>query len=151
MISPYIKTAFRSISRNKLHSTISITGLGVGLGCVILLLALVIHEKSFDRFMPDYRNTYLINHGTSARTAYPLAEAMKMDFPEIREFFRFYQTSGIRLRDPQNKLVSENNFGFSDASIFSVLGIKFITGRPAVSKSEVAISEKTASKYFRDD
>ena len=150
MISPYIKTAFRSISRNKLHSTISITGLGVGLGCVILLLALVIHEKSFDRFMPDYRNTYLINHGTSARTAYPLAEAMKMDFPEIREFFRFYQTSGIRLRDPQNKLVSENNFGFSDASIFSVLGIKFITGRPAVSKSEVAISEKTASKYFRD-
>jgi putative ABC transport system permease protein len=150
MISPYIKTAFRSISRNILLSTISITGLGVGLGCVLLLLTLVIHETSFDRFMPDYRNTYLINHGTSAKTPYPLAEAMQTDFPEIREFFRFYQTNGVLLRDPHNKLVRENNFGFSDPSVFRVLGIEFITGRPAVSKSEVAISEKTASKYFRD-
>mgnify|MGYP000865756349 FL=1 len=36
------------------------------------------------------------------------------------------------------------------ASIFKILGIDFIMGKSAESINEVAISEKKASKYFRD-
>ena len=41
-----------------------------------------------------------------------------------------------------------NNFGFSDTSIYKILGIKLIAGEPANTDDEVTISEKTALKYF---
>ncbi len=58
MIFTDLKISARNIIRNKVHSAISILGLGIGLGCIILLLALIVHEKSFDKFIPDYQNVY---------------------------------------------------------------------------------------------
>ncbi len=73
---------------------------------------------------------------------------MKQDFPEVKEYFRFYQANNIQLRNPQNDLVKERFFGFADPSIFKILGIPFLIGTPANSDSEVTISEKMALKYF---
>jgi putative ABC transport system permease protein len=148
MIGSEIINAFRSIVRNKLQSTISILGLGIGFGCIILLLALIIHETSFNRFIPDHKNVYRILFGETTVTQYPLAEEMKREFPEVKDFFRFYQTNSIELHNKKNELVRDRNFGFSDPSIFRILGIKMISGTPAEAVTEVAISEKTARKYF---
>jgi putative ABC transport system permease protein len=148
MIASDIKTALRNITRNKIQSIISIFGLGIGLGSILLLLALVLHEKSFDKFIPDHRDVYRIMFGGSSSTQYPLAESMKGEFPEVKDFFRFYQANDFELRNMTNDLVRDNNFGFSDASIYKILGIRFIAGSAAVSVSEVAISEKMALKYF---
>jgi putative ABC transport system permease protein len=148
MITSDIKTTLRNITRNKIQSMISIFGLGIGLGSILLLLALVLHEKSFDRFIPDHQDVYRIMFGGSSSTQYPLAENMKSEFPEVKDFFRFYQTNEIQLRTRTNDLLSDNNFAFSDPSIYKILGIRIISGSPAVSLSEVAISEKTALKYF---
>ena len=148
MIFSDLKTAFRSIARNKVQSAISILGLGIGLGCIILLLALIIHESSFNRFIPDHRNVYRITLGNSGSTQYPLAEEMMRDFPEVKDFFRFYQTNNFQMRNQKNEVVRDNNLGFADPSIFKILGIKMISGLPAITVSEVAISEKVALKYF---
>ncbi|HBZ20984.1 MAG TPA: hypothetical protein DEO60_07650, partial [Bacteroidales bacterium] len=148
LIISNLKNAIRSISRNKVQSFISIIGLGIGLGCIILLLALILHEKSFDRFIPDHRNLYRIVFGQSALTQYPLAEKMKEEFPEVKDFFRFNQTNSIELRNPKNEMVRDRNFGFSDPSVFKILGVRLISGAPATSISDVAISETTARKYF---
>ncbi len=148
MISSVIKTGIRNITRNKIQSVISIFGLGLGLGCIILLLALVLHEKSFDKFIPDHQNIYRIMFGESSSTQYPLAEAMKGEFPEVKDYFRFYQANEIQLRNRKNDLVRDKNFGFSDPSIYTILGIRLIAGTAAHSLSEVAISEETALKYF---
>jgi putative ABC transport system permease protein len=148
MMLTNLKTAFRGITRNKVQSTISILGLGIGFGCIILLLALILHETSFNKFIPDYGNVYRIIYGQSGRVQYPLAEAMKLDFPEVKDFFRFYQSNNFQLRNQRNELVRDDNFGLSDPSIFPILGIKFISGTFANSLTEVAISEKTALKYF---
>ena len=143
-----IKTAFRNLTRNKAQSAISILGLGIGLGCIILLTALVVHERSFDRFIPEHKNVYQVMLGNNCSTQYPLAEEMKKDFPEVLNYFRFYQANEIELRNSRNELVKEDYFGFADPSIFKILGIRFKSGMPAYSPSEVAISEKMASKYF---
>ncbi len=150
MISSNFKTAFRNIRRNKVQSSISIFGLGIGLGCTILLLALILHETSFDKFIPYHRDVYRIMFGGSSSTQYPLAETMKAEFPEVKEFFRFYQSNTIQLRNKDNTLVRDQNFGFSDPSIFRILGIRLIAGRAAGSLSEVTISKETAQKYFND-
>jgi putative ABC transport system permease protein len=148
MISSDFKIAVRNINRNKVQSVISILGLGIGMGCIILLMALIVHETSFDKFIPDYHNVYRIIWGQYSHTQYPLAEEMKKDFPEVKGFFRYYQTNEIQLRNTKGDLVRDKYFGFSDTSIFRILGIKLITGVPASAFTEVAISEKMALKYF---
>jgi len=145
-----LKISFRNINHNKVKSVISIIGLGIGLGCIILLMALILHETSFDRFIPDHRNVYRIMFGESCNTQYPLAEEMKNEFPEVKDFFRFYQANDIQLRNSVNDLVKEQYFGFSDPSIFDILGISLISGTPAISETEVTISEKMALKYFEN-
>lgn len=148
MNAPDLKYALRSLTRNKVQSSISILGLGIGLGCILLLLALILHEKSFNRFIPDYRNVYRIVLGESGVTSYPLAESMKEEFPEVKDYFRYYQAYNMLLRTKENELVLDNNFGFADTSIFKMMGISFISGTYSKSPMEIAISENTALKYF---
>ncbi|HOW08213.1 MAG TPA: ABC transporter permease [Bacteroidales bacterium] len=149
MIIPGIKSAIRNVTRNKVTSVISLLGLGIGLGCILVLMALIVHEKSFDRFIPGYRNVYRIIHGTSANTQYPLAESMANDFPEVKDYFRFYQANSLQMKSSDQGIARVNSFCFSDPSIFRILGIKFINGSPATTISEVAVSDETAIKYFR--
>jgi putative ABC transport system permease protein len=143
-----LKIAVRNILRNKVHSSISILGLGIGLGSIILLIALIIHENSFDQFIPGYREVNRILFGQSYNTPFPLAEEMKKDFPEVKEYFRFCQGYNVSIGTKKNEMAFEQNFAFSDTSIYKILKIKLIAGRAAQALNEVAISENIASKYF---
>ena len=148
MIATDFKIAVRNILRNKVQSAISILGLGIGLGSIILLLALIVHETSFDKFIPDYRNVNRIILGQTYTTSFPLAEELKKDFPEVKEFFRFYQAYNVAVGKAKNGMAFESNFSFSDTSIYKILGIKLINGLPAKTVNEVVISEKTALRIF---
>jgi putative ABC transport system permease protein len=148
MFSSDFKAALRSIFRRKVVSAISILGLGIGLGCIIILIALTVHERSFDKFVPDYNRVNRIIFGTSAQINYPLAEEMKKDFPEVTDFFRFYQAPSLQIKAPGGEMLREGNFCFADSSIYRIIGIKFIAGKCASTTSEVAISEETAITYF---
>ena len=97
MLSQDLKSVIRSIFRNRITSSISILGLGIGMGCIIILLALIIHERSFDTFIPDHKNLYRIILGSNSQLHYPLAEAVKGDFPEVKDFFRYYQTNSVQI------------------------------------------------------
>jgi len=142
------KIAVRNILRNKVHSSISILGLGIGLGSIILLIALIIHENSFDQFIPGYRDVNRILFGQSYNTPFPLAEEMMNDFPEVKEYFRFCQGYNVSIGTKKNEMAFEQNFAFSDTSIYKILKVKLIAGRAAQTLNEVAISENIASKYF---
>lgn len=148
MTGTYLKISLRSIMRNKLQSAISILGMGIGFGCVILLLALIIHEKSFNRFIPGHENVVRVVFGNGSQTQYPLGESMKKDFPEVEDFFRFYQTNSIQLRNQRDELVRDRNFGFADSQMFTILNVQFISGGPAMALNEVAISKSISEKYF---
>ncbi len=148
MMVSELRTAIRSILRNKVPSAISILGLGIGLGCIIVLIALIIHEKSFDTFIPEHKNVYRIILGTSGQTPYPLPEIMSQEFPEVKDFFRYYQDNSLQIKTPENEMARAQNFGFADPSIFRITGIKFLSGVPASSVSEVAISDESAMRYF---
>ncbi|MEI6048804.1 MAG: ABC transporter permease [Bacteroidota bacterium] len=149
MITTDFKIAVKNIKRNKVQSSISILGLGIGLGSMILLMSLIVHEKSFDRFIPDYPNVYKVIFGSNSFAQYPLADAMKKDFPEVKDFFRINQANIVQVRNiKRNEYGGNQEFAFSDSSIFRILGIKLLAGTPAKSYTEVAISEKMARKYF---
>ena len=148
MILTDFKIAIRNLKRNKVQSSISILGLGIGLGSIILLMALIVHETSFDRFIPGYRNVNRIIFGQTYTTPFPLVEEMKKDFPEVKDYFRFYQAYNVAVGKAKNEMASESKFSFSDTSIYKIMGIKLIAGMPANSVNEVAISEETALRIF---
>lgn len=148
MIRSDLRAALRNIFRNRIASAISIIGLGIGLGCIILLLALIIHEKSFDKYIPGHRNVYRIMLGKSGLTQFPLAESMKSDLPEVKDYFRYYNAISLQVRSKENEILRETGFSFADSSIYRILGIKFLSGVPAATPNEVAISREAAIKYF---
>jgi putative ABC transport system permease protein len=148
MITTDIKIAIRNILRNKVQSAISILGLGIGLGSIILLLALIVHETSFDKFIPGYSNVNRILFGQTYTTPFPLVEEMKKDFPEVKDYFRFYQAYNVVVGKAKTEMALESKFAFSDTSFYRIMGIKLIAGMYANSVTEVAISEKTALRLF---
>ncbi len=146
-----LKIAFRNILKSKTESVINILGLGIGLGSIMLLVVLVIHEFSFDRFIPNHKTAFRIIQGDDCRTPFPLAEEIENDIPEVQSYFRFYQTNNLYVKDKNNQVLSENWFAFSDPAIFNNLDTKFKYGIPAQTINEVAISETIAKKYFNNE
>ncbi len=143
-----LKIALRNLLRNKVLSLISILGLGIGLGSIILLLALITHERSFERCIPNYRNVYKVLLGNNCNSPFPLGEAMIKDLPEVKSFFRINQANIIQVRNSKNEFGRNQEFAFADSSLFRILGIRFLSGTPALAQTEVAISRKMAEKYF---
>ncbi len=148
MNSTDLKIAFRNILKNKIESIISILGLGIGLGCIMILGVLVIHEYSFDKFIPDYQNTYRVVENNDPRVPFPMAPAIKNAIPEVQDFFRLYQTGQVQIKNSDNQIINEELFAFADKNVFEKLGVEFRYGVPAVSNNEIAISENMAKKYF---
>ncbi|MCG6188721.1 ABC transporter permease [Maribellus maritimus] len=144
-----IKIAFRNILKNKIESSISILGLGIGLGCIFILGVLIIHEHSYDRFIPDHKNVYRVVEDTDPRTPYPLAPSIQDNIPGIQDFFRFYQTNHVQIKNSGNRVIEEDLFAFADNNFFSLLNTKFKYGKAAVSPTEIALSEDMAKKYFK--
>lgn len=143
-----LKIAIKSIINSKIQSLVSILGLGIGLGSIILISMLYMHENSFDRYIPEKGQVYRVLHGTNSRIAFPFGETAKNDIPSIEDFFRYYQGGDFEIRQNGEDIIEENRFACADPFIFNCLGIDLIIGRTAESGNEVTISEKMAGKYF---
>ena len=97
MFKNYLKVALRTMQRNKLFSVINVTGLAIGLTCVVLLVLWIQDEVSYDLFHKDIDRVYLVAaHVKKSHVEYidvssvpavgPLLEEV---FPEIEESSRF--------------------------------------------------------------
>src|SRR5882724_4381943 len=88
----YLKTALRSLLKNKIFSFINIIGLAIGMAACLLILEYVSFELSYDRFNKNlsdiyrvvndhYQNGKLIQHGTITYSA--IGKAMRDNYPEV--------------------------------------------------------------------
>ena len=143
-----LKIALRSIIGHKVQSLVSVLGLGIGLGSIILISMLYMHENSFDSNIPENNQVYRVLHGTNSNIPFPVGETAKNDIPLIDDFFRYHQSREFEIRQNGKDIIKENRFACADTSIFSCLGIDLVIGKTAESSNEVCISEKMAQKYF---
>jgi putative ABC transport system permease protein len=145
------KIAIRSITKNKVQSLISIIGLGIGLGCILLITMLYLHENSFNRDIPQNDQIYRVIHGENSNTPFPLGEAAAQQIPAIEKYFRYYQSGEFEIKNSNNSIVKDKRFACADQSIFDDFGVELLIGRAAESINDVAISEQTAQKYFKEN
>ena len=157
----YIKTALRTIRRQKGYSFINISGLAMGLSVCMLIVIWVVDEWSFDRFNTNagricrvYRDESATQmNSASALTSPPMAAALKQDFPEIIKATRFgyWQRHLVTHSD---KSFNETGYMYVDPDFFLMFSFPLVKGNPETvfsNPDSVVITEKTASRYFGGD
>ncbi len=94
MIKNYLKTTFRSFSRNRLNSFINVVGLTMGIACAIVLFLLADYASSYNRFEKNYDRIYrFVNSspGQGGEIEYtpgvplPFVAAVKEDFSNFEQ------------------------------------------------------------------
>jgi putative ABC transport system permease protein len=160
MFRSYLKTAWRSLMKNKTFSFINVVGLAIGLTCFILIAIFVFDELSYDKYPADADNIYRVNlsvTGNGDVAVYPnvdyaVGEGMKSAFPEIKSFTRI-TTAGdfVKYNDKQFK---EDKLAFADSNFLQMFSIPLIDGSnkdALVQPNSVVISKAFAKKYFGNE
>jgi putative ABC transport system permease protein len=163
MIFNFIKLAFRNLRRQPFFAGVNIAGLGVGLAACWLLGIYVMHERSYDRFLPDADRICAValdlkmgeEEGRTTNTPPPLGPRLLADFPEIELAARtFYlQESTVRLEKPGQAPLSfsENKAFAADSSFLELFRFPMLEGEAATAldqRGNIVLSQSAAEKYF---
>jgi putative ABC transport system permease protein len=159
MLFNYLKISIRHLWKNKIYSSINITGLSAGITVCMLILLFVSHEYSFDKFHKNIDNIYLKltkitwDGRTIQLFSVPeFAPLLKENSPEVINYCRMISISGkVMKSDFEHKFV-EDLVLFADSSFFSMFSFDLIKGNTkSLSRpNTIVLSEETAKKYFGD-
>jgi len=160
MFQNYIKSAIRSLTKNKMYTIINVLGLTVGMTCFILIALYVQYELSYDQQHEKADQVYRIAQqqkgndfrGTDeyAVTPLPLTSALMEEFPEV-----IAATSlqlGIDLLSKEDKVFFESGL-FADEFAFDVFTIPVLEGEGKTALKDpnsIILTKSLAEKYFND-
>lgn len=161
MFKNYINIAWRNYIRNKTNSIINTIGLTAGITCGLIIGIYILHEWSYDRFVPNSERIYLVAQEQNqagdlyqmASTPAPLAEKLRTDYPEVREVTAFSST-GKRLFQYQEKSFEEGNGFHVDSSFFKLFDFPVLKGSLQSffsSTRTILLTQKMAQKYFGEE
>src|ERR1700733_1725754 len=95
MFRNYFKTAWRSLSANKIYSSITVAGLGVGIAVCLVLFVFIRYEQSYDAYHQNKDRIFrVLTKGektddlANAAVPFPVPAAIENDFPD-------WKTTGI--------------------------------------------------------
>jgi len=155
MFKNYFLIAIRSLKKDKTNSLISISGLIIGLTCVMLVAGYIRYETSFDKSYSNSDRIYRIV-GTSNRTDYGGTELIPTAFaPTLIQ-----EVPGIKRQTqidtyPSQVLINNQFIDFKqsnvDSSFFSIFNFKFIHGNAQVALNtadNIVLTAAAAKKFY---
>ncbi len=158
MLNNFVKVIFRNLVKHKTFSIINILGLAVGITCFAILTLFVIDEMGFDEFNKKSDRIYRVyissdingNASNTSKTACPLGETLRSEFPEVESYTRlgYFGMHELRYGD---KLFREGDIYTADSTHFKIFTLPFIYGDPntaLVEPNSIVVSERAAEKYF---
>ena len=165
MIKNYFKTAWRNMLRNKTSSFINVSGLSIGVACVLMIVIYIQNELSYDKFHKDADRIFqvVLNGNMSGQefwggnTAPPVGAALTNNIPEIESYTRFYEPNDIVVRYEENgrsAFFTEKNILAVDSNFLQLFGFKMLEGDPSTAlmkPGSLVITESIAKKYFGHD
>jgi putative ABC transport system permease protein len=162
MIRNYLKTASRSLWKNKFYSIINISGLAIGLASGIMLLLWVQNELSYDKFNKQYKHIYnLSSHfsfngeeRTWTGVPGPLAVYAK-SFAQVKSIVRIHNYFDQVLSDKEKKKIFDgNNVAGVDTGFFSMFNFDILEGnrnRLFTNTNSIVVTHTTAVKFFGNE
>ncbi len=165
MLPNYLRTAYRTLWKNKLFSLISIAGLALSMAACLLIFQYVSFELSYDDFHEKADRIYRLTYSKDADFPYHTAmnvpaagPALYDNSPEIQNFARLYpfaryQFACAMLYDHKGVSVTFNepNLYYADTSFLSVFSFSFIKGNASTALLKpytAVITASTAKRYF---
>jgi len=158
MIKNFIKTAFRSLLKNKGFTAINILGLALGLATCLLIVFYVIDELSYDRYNTKADRIYKLNTdikfgGNASSYAIgppPLAVEAAANIPEVEKATRLLIATEIRFKKGEEN-INEAKVAYADSTLFDVFTLPMLKGNPKTALKEpnsIVLTERAAQKYF---
>ncbi|HEY9259906.1 ABC transporter permease [Chitinophaga sp.] len=157
MITNYFKAAWRSVKRFKTHSIINISGLSLGIACLILIFTMVKYHLSFDTFHQHKNRAYRIVtafHEEKLRyntgVPYPLGDAFRNDFAVAEKLAMVASLSKKTISTSRDRKFEED-IAFADPSFFGIFDFPLVSGSSATILKDpftAVITERIAKKYF---
>jgi putative ABC transport system permease protein len=160
MLSTYIKSAWRSLIRNRTFSFINIFGLALGMAICLIVLVHVREQISYDKFQPHRDRlvrviTELRNRDGQqfrlASTPLPLAQALVQNYEGVEAVTRIYPVSEQMVRTNTKRL--KLKAAFTDTSFLRIFSFKLSEGNAGVvlnMPNEIILSASTAGRLFGD-
>jgi putative ABC transport system permease protein len=162
MLRNYLKTAVKVLMKNKFFSFINITGLTLGITTTLLILIYIENELSYERFQKNGKNIYRVtaswgqesNVMKFAGSMPAIAPAVMTDIPEAKYAVRIRKSWDAVFRNKENQEIREEKAFYAENDIFRIFSFILREGKPETVLTEpytVAISQRTAAKYFGSD
>lgn len=157
LVNNYAKVAARNLLRSKGTTVIMVAGLAVGIACCILILRLVQHELSYDRFHDKADRIFRIVtaeqkgdlENVRAHAHLPLVNALGA-IAEIEEVVTLGGAGTLRVRSPNGDFYQEG-IATASESFFDVFTFPLTSGHPATALRDpytIVLSQDLARKFF---
>ena len=148
----YYKILLRGINRNPLFSLINISGLVIGIICLILTSLWVTRELGYDRFQTRIDRIFKISQGKNFSTVPPLFGYIKNEFPEIEKTVRTSNDAEGYMNSVGNRRpVKVKNVLYTTPDFDDIFTCKTISGniKSALDDPEgIILTRKSALKIF---
>jgi putative ABC transport system permease protein len=164
MLRNYIKIAWRNLSKNRAYAFINITGLALGMGCALLIFALVRFHYQTDRHHRNYDRIYQLTSRFSSASGdfniqgipYPIGQAVRNEDPDIERIAMLEEwysplVSVPVARQADKKIKDKNHNGaFVEPAYFSIFDYTWLAGGPdeLSQPGTVVMSAEMAKKCF---
>lgn len=156
MLHNYLKIAFRSLWRSKIHSFINVLGLSLGIACCVLIALFVNDEWTFDTFHSKADRIYRVyaheDYGKDEKffyttTPFPMGPALKDNFAEVEAQVRI-NNIGSPVKVGEN--VFNEQITVAGQDFFELFDFDLVAGnREALhEQSGIVLTQATAKKYF---
>ncbi|MCE7071075.1 ABC transporter permease [Dyadobacter sp. CY327] len=159
-----MKIAWRNLRKNRAYAFINITGLALGIGCALLIFALVRYHYQTDRHHRNYERIYQFTSRFTSSTSefniqgipYPFGQAARSDYPEIEhiamleEWYSPLVSISVAKRADKKIKDKNHNGAFVQPSYFSIFDYTWLAGGPdaLAEPGTVVISAEMARKCF---
>ncbi len=117
MLKNYLKTAWRSLRKNRLSSFINIGGLSIGMAVAMLIACWIYNESSFDRQFPNYAQIaqvwemYPGKHGAQAILPEPVGPELRTKYgSNFKQVFQSSKPLEHVLSVGDKKLIKSGSF-----------------------------------------
>jgi putative ABC transport system permease protein len=160
MIKSYFVMGWRNLWKNKLYSTLNVTGLTFGIVCFLLIGLYVYDEHTFDQQHVHADEIYrVIAHEktttngstTVAGGGYLLAEEAKQAIPEIEMTTRMQRIGRANLVDPENPVNVQETVTLGDERFLQIFDFPMLEGDRTTALKEpnsIVITEDLAMRIF---
>ncbi|QKJ29855.1 ABC transporter permease [Mucilaginibacter mali] len=156
MLKNYLKIAFRTLLRDRSFSVLNLFGLAIGLASVIMIMAYIRYELSYDKGYSNYPQVYRLLQVDKPGSVSPLRVNVNMHMADVlqKEFPAIVASTPLGCSTMQfkyhNDIVKVTTID-AKADFFKIFNYQFLSGDPKTALQQpgsLVLSQTVAKQYF---